>query len=77
MELKSSKTVIYSPYKLEGTEIDLITQKFNFIDKNNLENIIDKTIYAGVVIYHQNKIIDLSLKNKLNSLEKKLYGIDK
>ncbi|PIV09317.1 hypothetical protein COS31_03625 [Candidatus Roizmanbacteria bacterium CG02_land_8_20_14_3_00_36_15] len=71
------KTIIYSAYKLDQSEVDLLTRKFPFIDQSNLENVIDKTLIAGVVIYHHSQIIDLSLKGRLNNLEKKLYEIDR
>lgn len=72
-----NKTVIYSAYKLDQAEVELIVKKFPFIDVNNFLNIIDKKIIAGVVIYHGSQIIDLSLKSQLNNIRKKLYEIDR
>lgn len=66
-------TTIYSAYKLEQEEINQIIEKFPFIKVNLINNIIDEKILAGVRIHHQAKIIDLSLKNKLTNLKKKLY----
>ncbi len=76
MSLDKDKTVIYSPYPLSSEELSLIVKKFSFIDRVNLENRVDRTLLAGVIIHHHNKIIDLSLKRKLKSLEKKLYEIN-
>ena len=75
--MEEKRTVIYSAYKLDTEEIDMIAKKFTFIDKSNIENFVDRSIYAGVIIYYQDKIIDLSLKRGLNKLSKKLYEVNK
>ena len=77
MDLPGKKTTVYSAYKLEPAEVDFLVKKFNFIDKNKLENIVDKKIIAGVIICHRNQIIDLSLKTKLDKLKNRLYEISK
>jgi len=66
-------TTIYSAYKLDGAEIEMIKQKFPIIQSGPIENVVDRSILAGVRIQHGAKIIDLSLRNKLSSLKKKLY----
>ncbi len=66
-------TIIYSAYKLDEEEINRIVEKFPFIKVDLINNIIDEKILAGVRIHHGAKIIDLSLKNKLTNLKKKLY----
>jgi len=70
------KIIVYSAYPLKSEEYELIRTKFNFIANNNFENIVDRSLLAGVIILYQNKLIDLSLKGKLSSLEKKLYEIN-
>lgn len=70
---KKVLTTIYSAYELDDSEIELIKQKFPFIQSSEVKNVVDRSILAGVRIHHGAKIIDLSLKNKLSSLKKKLY----
>jgi len=68
------KTVIYSAYKLDQVEIESIIAKFPFIKIENIDNVVDKTVLAGVVIYHGSQVIDISLRGRVNSLKKKLYA---
>ncbi len=70
----SGTTIIYSADKLESAEIEELVRKFPFINKNSLKNIIDESILAGIRIHHGTKIIDLTLKNTLLNLKKKLYA---
>jgi len=75
-ERSLTRTIVYSAYKLEPAEIKNLLEKFSFISADNLENIVDKSLIAGLLIYHGSQIIDLSVKGKLNSLKKKIYEID-
>jgi F0F1-type ATP synthase delta subunit len=70
----SGATVIYSADKLDPDEIDQLVRKFPFINKDSLKNVVDESILAGVRIHHGTKIIDLTLKNTLLNLKKKLYA---
>lgn len=75
--MNKDKTIIYSPYKLDQNEIDLLISKFSFIDGKNMANVVDSKIIAGVIVRHGNQIIDLSIKTKLNNLKSRLYEINK
>lgn len=66
--------MIYSAYKLDQVEIESIIAKFPFIKIENIDNVVDKTVLAGVVIYHGSQVIDISLRGRVNSLKKKLYA---
>jgi len=70
----SDTTIVYSADKLESIEIEELVRKFPFINKNSIKNIIDESILAGIRIHHGTKIIDLTLKNTLLNLKKKLYA---
>lgn len=64
------KTVIVSAYKLAEEEIKSIEQKFPFIKGTTIENKIDESILAGIIIRSGSKIVDISLLSKLRNLKK-------
>jgi len=66
------KTVIVSPYKLGESEIRSIEEKFPFIKGTTIENDIDETIMAGIIIKSGSKIVDVSLGSKLRNLKKSI-----
>lgn len=73
---KSLETLtIISPYKLSQEEIDLLLKYLPFIFAKNvkIENLLDKSLIAGVVVMYQSKVIDLSLKKRLEKLRRDLY----
>jgi F0F1-type ATP synthase delta subunit len=65
---------IISCYKLSSPEINLLLERlpFSFADGARVENLIDKSLIAGVRVEYQSKVIDLSLKKKLDDLQKDL-----
>lgn len=66
------KTVIVSPYKLGEEEIRSIEEKFAFIKGTTIENTVDESILAGVIIRSGSKIVDISLASKLRNLKKSI-----
>lgn len=66
------KTVIVSPYKLGEEEIRSIEEKFGFIKGTTIENTVDESILAGVIIRNGSKIVNISLASKLRNLKKSI-----
>lgn len=69
-----AKLTLISPYKLSELEIDLILKSlpFIFLSGVSIENLIDNSLIAGVVIMYHSRVIDLSLKKRLENLQREL-----
>lgn len=76
LEKRKRQVVIVSPYKLKEDELKMIFKHFPFLSKDRVRNVVDKNLIGGVVIKFKTKVIDLSIKNQLKDLEKKLYEIN-
>ncbi|NMB83699.1 F0F1 ATP synthase subunit delta [Candidatus Roizmanbacteria bacterium] len=70
------KTIIVSPYKLEQADLESLGRNFEFIDLQKVENVVDESLIAGVVIKNRSKVIDLSFRGKLFNLKRYLYETD-
>lgn len=72
---ESKKTVfVSSPYALGEKEMSLLKKHFPFLENAKLENVIDKTLLAGVVLKFGTKMIDLSLRTELQNLKQTIYA---
>jgi len=62
--------IIISPYRLSQAEAEAIIKgmKIDEPQKIKLENIIDRSILAGVIIKYEDYYLDMSLKNKLHRI---------
>ncbi|GIW64877.1 MAG: hypothetical protein KatS3mg092_0810 [Patescibacteria group bacterium] len=67
------EAIVYSTYKLSNDELESLIKKIPQLKKYQIKNIVDKSIIAGIVIKFSDKIIDLSLKNRLKIIFQKLY----
>ncbi|MCS7093427.1 MAG: F0F1 ATP synthase subunit delta [Patescibacteria group bacterium] len=67
------KVVIYSTYELSHQEIDKLVEKIPSLKNYQIVNQVDKSLIAGLVIKFADRIIDLSIKGRLNNISKKLY----
>lgn len=67
------EAIIYSTYKLSNQEISLILEKIPSLNKFRIINKTDKTLISGIIIKFSDKIIDLSIRNKLKLIFKKIY----
>ncbi|HNQ30933.1 MAG TPA: F0F1 ATP synthase subunit delta [Candidatus Woesebacteria bacterium] len=63
-----SKVQIIAPYELSMEEIALIKLKIPSIAKRDVEVVTDSTILAGFMIKDGSRLMDYSLKTKLQSL---------
>ena len=63
-----SHAQIFAPYELSPTEVEEIKKKVPLIQDSPVDVIVDTSILAGIVIRHGSKLIDYSLKSKLESL---------
>lgn len=63
-----SKVQIIAPYELSMEEITLIKSKIPSIAKRDVEVVTDSTILAGFMIKDGSRLMDYSLKTKLQSL---------
>ncbi|MGB9883198.1 MAG: F0F1 ATP synthase subunit delta [Microgenomates group bacterium] len=68
-----NEAIIITTYLLSNDELNKIKEKIPQLKNFAVKNIIDKGILGGMVIKFADKIIDLSLKNKLKMISQKLY----
>ncbi len=66
------KTVIVSPYKLGEEELGSIKRKFPFIEGTEIENNVDESLLAGIIIKSGSQIVDISLASHLKNLKKSI-----
>jgi len=67
------EAVILSCYRLTDEEVADLVKKIPQLKLYQIKNIVDKKILGGLVIKFSDKIIDLSLKNRLTVIKEKLY----
>jgi len=74
-ELVASHSVvrIVSTYPLSKEYIGSILEKFPEFSTHEVENVVDTTILGGFIIQSGSQMIDLSIRNALHLLQKKLY----
>lgn len=68
MENREVVAQIIAPYELSQDEIAQIKSKVPLIKHAKIEVVLDETILAGFVIKFGSKLIDYSLKSKIESL---------
>jgi len=62
------KATVFTPYKLNKQEMKGLMTIFPQIRNRSLTNRVDESLLAGVVIEYETKIIDLSIKSKLDKI---------
>lgn len=72
-EKKQSVTVV-APYKMSDDELNLLRKKLPFLQDAHMNNEVDESLLAGAIIKFGSKMIDLSLKGQLQSLQKRIYA---
>lgn len=65
----NKKVIVFSSYPLREEEIRLLKEKIPQLKNAVIENKIDNTLIAGVVVQFGSKRIDLSLKGELVNLQ--------
>lgn len=70
--LKKTVTIV-SAYQLNKEDIDEIMNQFPELLNKPLKYQIDKTIIAGYIIKIGSKMIDISLKGRLQNLRNLIY----
>lgn len=69
------KAVISSAYRLSEKEIKEISALFPELKGKRIEQKLDESLIAGVVIRHGSKVRDLSLRHQLTNLEQRIHEI--
>ena len=69
------KVVIRVPYFFSMTEMETLYGLFSFLREGNVQQVVDNSILAGVVIEFGSKRIDLSLISELHKLQQLVYDI--
>lgn len=69
------KAVIFSSYKLSDEEIKIIVEKLPFLTQYTIINLVDSSIFAGIIVEFESKIIDLSLRGQLNKFKNISYEL--
>ncbi len=68
LNAREIRTQIIAPYELSQGEVEDIKSKVPLIKNSAVDVVVDKSILAGVIIKHGSKLIDYSLKSKVESL---------
>lgn len=68
-----NKAIIESAYKLNENEISELIKKFPLMVNKEIENKIDTSLFAGVIINVGTKRLDLSLNGGLQNLKNYIY----
>lgn len=76
IERAKQKTIIISANNLDDEDKAILLSSLPKIAQNELkiDYQIDPSLFAGVMIKTGSKILDLSLKGKLQNIKKTLYG---
>lgn len=72
----SQKVYITSTYKLESAEIERILAAFPPLKGRECVNEVDRNLLGGLVIRFGSKVIDLSIKDTLDTFLKQIYEIN-
>ena len=67
---RKNEVVVVSAYKLDQDEIALIHEKIPQLKEAHIQNEVDPSVIAGIVINFGSKTIDLSLRRELHQLHK-------
>lgn len=67
------KAVITSAYELSSGELEELKTLFPEMKRIEVQNLVDPTIKAGVIVRIGTKQVDLSLERGLNTLQQYLY----
>lgn len=74
-QAEKAKARVISAQKLSEEEWTQVFQLFPDLKGKKIENEIDESLLAGIVVQKGSKIIDLSLKTQLNEFRKTAYAI--
>lgn len=66
---------VISAQKLTDEEWAQIYQLFPDLKGRKIENEVDESLIAGVIVQKGSKIVDLSLRNQINEFKKTAYAI--
>lgn len=71
---KEQTVIITTPYPLgeEGTE--LLYSSFPELKNFTIKNIIEKNIIGGMILQHKSKVIDISIRSKIEATVEKLIS---
>ena len=72
MAQEKNRIKIISVYPLSKEEMTAVAKKF-LKSPTEIENIVDPSIVGGIIIQQGSNVLDLSIKNQLQNIEKK-YG---
>ncbi len=76
LETKKNQVVLVSAYKLDKKEESSLMAKLPVLKKAQVKYEIDPKIIAGYVVRVGSKVLDLSLRGKLQNFKKLIYGLD-
>ncbi|OGK57272.1 hypothetical protein A3J15_02165 [Candidatus Roizmanbacteria bacterium RIFCSPLOWO2_02_FULL_38_10] len=67
-EDSENSAIIETPYKLSVDELSDFKNKFPFLQKCRIENLVTDKLIGGYVIRHGSEIIDGSLATRINNI---------
>lgn len=70
---EKAKITVYVPYTLTSDDKESIQSLLSKKEISDVRYVIDKDIFAGIIIQYGSKLLDLSLRSGLKNLQKRMY----
>ena len=71
---KNRNLVITTPYPLIETDLQFLFDELPELKKYTIKNAVEKNIIGGMIVQHKSKIIDISIKSKIDETVKRLIA---
>lgn len=69
LQKKQEEVTIIAPYAFSPEDLQEVIKQYPQLESKKLITIVDTSIIAGIVIKIGTKVLDLSLANKIRSLQ--------
>lgn len=68
-----NKAIVVAPYSLSDSEVKELETKFPVLKGKQIKTAVDPELLAGVVLYVETEMMDMSLKSGLQNLQNFMY----
>jgi len=72
LAVRKNRVTVFSPYRLSTEEMAKLKMIFPQIKDRPFGNEVDESLLAGVIIKYGTKMIDLSVKSRLNKIHSEI-----
>lgn len=72
---REQKVTVVSPYKLSEKELTELTHNIPDLKRAEIENTVDPSILAGVVIQFGSQMIDLTIDGELKNVKQRIDSV--